>query len=451
MSIQESELRELEPKDSLYRKKIDDGLYLEIHPNGRKHFVWNYLFSLGTKLEERWHHLGSFGRLPGQLSLEEAKRKRNYLDSLTRGGDDISHADEKCPLCGSKDIKINSLKAFNENDLKGGNRYISTVEELAQLEKGQIFKLIKLRYCNNCESGWRANTSLDKMFNQLYTKGFSRHNVGTQRIINKLRDRGSYIETQHENLTTIVQDIVYNERRLGTNKLTYGEIGCPWQGLFSCSSDNNSLSKFIGNLRQSKRPKFLPLMLSIIELIESFIWKLALTFLRLEGDFKRIFSKRKQNNFRNSIKINEILSHFKDWYFIEELSVSGWSLGCNLGNNSCTQYLNSSDNINITTLSKLRLEGTQFTLIVCSNFIDHFDSPLEVIDEITKISKYVLISYHNKSGAGLQHKFALSKKFADVIHNKFKPLIDVTSSDDLDCQYKLLPCDYNFILIKRSE
>ena len=40
----ESDVKALPVKDTRYVKSTGQGLYVEIHPNGSKYWVWQYLF-----------------------------------------------------------------------------------------------------------------------------------------------------------------------------------------------------------------------------------------------------------------------------------------------------------------------------------------------------------------------------------------------------------------------
>ena len=60
------------------QKKITDGkgLYLLVHPNGSKYFVWGYRFPPGRGCQQMWHHIGAYGRGSGQWPSRQHGMKR---------------------------------------------------------------------------------------------------------------------------------------------------------------------------------------------------------------------------------------------------------------------------------------------------------------------------------------------------------------------------------------
>ena len=74
MSFSESDLRKLELTDSRCRPAVGDGdgLYIEVHPHGGKYFLWKYRFPPGRKGQQRWHHIGPYGRFSLLLSFSNS-------------------------------------------------------------------------------------------------------------------------------------------------------------------------------------------------------------------------------------------------------------------------------------------------------------------------------------------------------------------------------------------
>ena len=79
MAMKDLELRGLKPRDRVYKRGDEHGLYIEVHPNGSK--LWRLKYS----------HLGrdkriAFGRYP-EVGLAEARRKRDEARQKLRDGE----------------------------------------------------------------------------------------------------------------------------------------------------------------------------------------------------------------------------------------------------------------------------------------------------------------------------------------------------------------------------
>ena len=67
---------------------MGDGLFVVVYPNGGKYFVWKYRFPPGHGGQQRWHHIGAYGRGSGQWTLKAARDEKDRLDLLRKEGQD---------------------------------------------------------------------------------------------------------------------------------------------------------------------------------------------------------------------------------------------------------------------------------------------------------------------------------------------------------------------------
>ena len=76
MALKDMELRTLKPRDRIYARSDERGLYIEVRPNGSK--LWRFKF----------RHLGKYNRIAlgsyPEVGLAEARRHRT--SSASRGG-----------------------------------------------------------------------------------------------------------------------------------------------------------------------------------------------------------------------------------------------------------------------------------------------------------------------------------------------------------------------------
>lgn len=78
MPLKDVELRALKPRDRVYKRADERGLYIEVHPSGSK--LWRL----------RYRYLGkdkriALGAYP-EVGLAEARRKRDEVRQKLRGG-----------------------------------------------------------------------------------------------------------------------------------------------------------------------------------------------------------------------------------------------------------------------------------------------------------------------------------------------------------------------------
>ena len=72
MSLSDSVLKALVPRDKKYRVSVGDALFIIVYPNGGKYFVWVYRYPPGRSGQQRWHQIGPYGRGSGQWTLKAA-------------------------------------------------------------------------------------------------------------------------------------------------------------------------------------------------------------------------------------------------------------------------------------------------------------------------------------------------------------------------------------------
>lgn len=80
MALKDLEIRALQPKERIYKKADERGLYIEVHPGGSK--LWRFKYGYLGK-DKRM----AFGRYP-EVSLAEARQKRDEARQKLRDGID---------------------------------------------------------------------------------------------------------------------------------------------------------------------------------------------------------------------------------------------------------------------------------------------------------------------------------------------------------------------------
>ena len=80
MALKDVQVRALKPRERIYKRADEMGLYVEVHPNGSK--LWRFRFSYAGKLKRI-----AFGRYP-EVSLAEARIRRDEARRKVRDGID---------------------------------------------------------------------------------------------------------------------------------------------------------------------------------------------------------------------------------------------------------------------------------------------------------------------------------------------------------------------------
>ena len=142
MPFTDSDLRSLVPRDKQYRVAAGDGLFVVVYPNGGKYFVWKYRYPPGRSGQQRWHHIGPYGKGSGKWSLKAARDERDRLDQLRKAGDDprVLKADAKREV--EKKAKVPSLQEVAEDYLNRSRNRPSTVNDYRNMLFNQVLPVL---------------------------------------------------------------------------------------------------------------------------------------------------------------------------------------------------------------------------------------------------------------------------------------------------------------------
>mgnify|MGYP001170308855 CR=1 FL=1 len=88
MSLSDSGLKALVPRDKKYRVSVSDALFIIVYPNGGKYFVWRYRFPPDRSGQFRDYQIGPYGKGVGKWSLKQARDEKDRLDQLRKAGED---------------------------------------------------------------------------------------------------------------------------------------------------------------------------------------------------------------------------------------------------------------------------------------------------------------------------------------------------------------------------
>ena len=88
MSLTDSSLKALLPKEKKYRVSVGDALFVIVYPNGGKYFILRYRFPPTREGQRRDYQIGPYRKGPGKWKLKQAKDEVVRLDQLRKAGED---------------------------------------------------------------------------------------------------------------------------------------------------------------------------------------------------------------------------------------------------------------------------------------------------------------------------------------------------------------------------
>ena len=78
MSLTDSGLKALLPKEKKYRVSVGDALFVIVYPNGGKYFIWRYRFPPIREGQRRDYQIGPYGRVQGS-GPSSRQRTRSFV------------------------------------------------------------------------------------------------------------------------------------------------------------------------------------------------------------------------------------------------------------------------------------------------------------------------------------------------------------------------------------
>ena len=82
----ESDVKALPVKDTRYVKSTGQGLYVEIHPNGSRYWIWQFLFPPKKGGKSDSIHLGTFCNASGVvMPLKRAREESKGVKKTSKG------------------------------------------------------------------------------------------------------------------------------------------------------------------------------------------------------------------------------------------------------------------------------------------------------------------------------------------------------------------------------
>ena len=138
MPFTDSDLRALKPQVKQFRVATGNGLFVVVYPSGSKYFVWGYRFPPGRGGEQRWRHIGAYGRGSGQWTLKAARDEKDRLDLMRKEVQDPRAVKADAKRAAEKQAVVPNLQAVAEDYLERSRNRQSTVNDY----RNKLFKQV---------------------------------------------------------------------------------------------------------------------------------------------------------------------------------------------------------------------------------------------------------------------------------------------------------------------
>ncbi len=334
---------------------------------------------------------------------------------------------ENCPLCFSSNTKKSREGYSLRKD--AGKNYINSLklEDIKNINKEITFYI-----CEDCGTGWRGDSNLSKIFDDIYHNQHSLHWKSFQ-VFKEIIIGNSF----NSHLQSF-QKLALNYVSFLKRDIDIIEIGSPILGFGFQLSDLKKIKSIKSHSRKNNK------LFSILLIQEKFTY-LVIEIYKFLNIFKNILKKILK---KKSIK-KEKFKRFRTIKFYDIPTSIGWGTSSIICGHSTLKWLLHL-NPNIELINRYTSKKTFSDLSICINYLDHFDSPLEIIKEMLLISKIFIFNIHKQDDAAIQHKFTYSDDFDRVISDKLeKSYLCLKISEDiikLKDQYK-----YNFFIAGKKD
>ena len=294
---------------------------------------------------------------------------------------------KSCPFCGSQ-----KSESLNNNDLTT-NFYVEEIISDLKISFKLLRKKLKKKRCKVCSTVFFSTWFNDLIKKKIFLSIYGQHNMGWQ----------NFYDFKKKLLSPNHGDLFKDLKRMIKFK-TYGEYGCPFNGLmFDLLKEEvkqkNYLKKYINlNIKH------------LSEKVRDFSSKKIKRKMILLPKIKRIYNK----------------------IFVIDSSHLIWGKNDISENCSSLALADKIFDFHLFDSSEKELEKKKIDLFGFFMTLDHCEKPLELLNKILNISKYVIIHSHTNENITAQHSFVLTKKIKLFLEKKKIYNLDITESVEKD-------------------
>ena len=305
-----------------------------------------------------------------------------------------------CPWCGSRN------RAPSQAFTTKPNGYLRAVATKLDLPVEALIERLASVECPDCGASycdpWLSQAATAWLFNL----GYPQHNAAWKSFydwLDRSEDFEATVFPRKEKIWKFVASKVGPVH-------SYGEIGCPFMGLFSyfeclkktpLESFLNFEQRSVQQIRGQHRPDFVPKLSSIT--------RLALKIRR------RKIVRRLAQHPPSSGKPSQETRPPSQLYFVRSPSSLLWGGNCQSLSTSCTAMAMVNFNVGVLDISNLR---QRLDVLGFFNTLDHQDKPLWILERALEAARFVVIELHRDEKAGKQHLYVINDALARTVTRK---------------------------------
>ena len=317
----------------------------------------------------------------------------------------IFASQKMCPLCGSDERRA-AANGLSRDKIPG---YLQAVAQGIGIKVEAITETLCDWECDSCRCIFVDPRLSTEALNRLFLVNAPIHNAGWAAFTRKILD-----EPSSEKYLAAIKQFLRDEN-LEIEK--YLEVGCPFGGLAldlaSPSQVKAGLSPSASS-RETYTGRSRRRILRCAIKLES-VWKrLQLSLIRGWIKIHKVRRSRSGANADDSLTLSDVS-------FLNEFSMNRWSPGCSAYGQSCITTAHLSLKAKVVSVGGLSdLPDLHFDLVGIFNSLDHSDSPMQLLQLVSKKAKNVIVTVHRLSDAYLQHRFAFGDETIPRICEKLE-------------------------------
>lgn len=303
----------------------------------------------------------------------------------------LHRAQPRCPVCGSEDRTKPVLGLARDKEPE----YVRALARGLRVTVEALGDPLVDYSCSNCGTVYVDPTLSDESVSRLFLNHAPIHNWGWDRFTKKLLS-----DPPESGEVEALEAFIRAEFGLPDS---YLEVGCPFGGFAVMWADGARVRRAVTSLADQNfypRKGYRRLLKVNVGLMQ-FSMRLAARITRLWLALAR--AKR-----RTSLPSRDDAKAIK-LAFLGQFSMNRWSYGCKAFGLTCTEMASRGIGANVLSLERLtEMSDDSYSLAGIINSLDHSDNPLELLTEVTRVSKRVLVAGHRLADAHIQHRFAFS-------------------------------------------
>jgi PAS domain S-box-containing protein len=307
----------------------------------------------------------------------------------------------ECPVCGGSKRSRLSMNFV-------ADRYVGSVARFLEIPEQVLFDCLEAQMCSSCGATyfdpWFSVGLQRKLFEKLYPQ----HYAGWALFWSIIKNPSSVSERA---------DLYQSFRHIIPNLKTYGEVGCPFTGLFPYLSVKEYIFK-------SKR---------FLDYPGAYTFDNSIGLHPRLGRFRQVCDRLSKGFVRslNRFHLLRILALKRlimralvrwgvaqpidrekiESYFIKCDSSISWGKNCKSLNVDCETVLQNVFGADVIGLEDIPLEKRRFDLIGIYNSLDHYKNPIHLLGRLFEFTDHIYLEGHHREGSnGKQHFYFLEPR-----------------------------------------